>query len=52
MALAEKKPFDTMTARELAALPREQYIANLPPWARDAVRQAWAANDRAKNRKR
>ena len=47
-----KKPFDSLTAKELAALPREEYIANLPAWARDAVRKAWAASDTVNSRKR
>ena len=47
-----KKPFHALTQKELAALPRDEYIANLSPWLRAAVRKSWDAAERAKKLKR
>ena len=42
------KPFARLTEKELAAMPRDEFLANLSPWLRDSVRKAWAASDAAK----
>lgn len=46
------KPFARLTEKELAALPRDEFLARLSPWLRDSVRKAWAASDAVKKSKR
>lgn len=45
---ASKRKIGDFTDKELAALPREEYLKLLTPTMRKHIRAAWAASDKAR----